>query len=381
MSTKPISDIKTLKNHAVNIAAALAKPAVVFYTLPPLMLLLVTGTLAQRPLGLYDAQKMFFSSFILWLGPVPLPGGYSLIALISASLLIKFLFFSDWSLRKAGINLAHLGVLVMLIGGLLTALYAREGFIAIPEGGHSAAISDYHQRELLVVKDNRIIAAIPHQKIRPGRTLRLEGTPLTITVHNACRNCKIYKREDSKEDYGVPFLGMGRFMALKPAPLEKQEETNLYGATIGLSGAGKDYDGTYVIFEAMPKPIHVEKDGVSYELIYGKKQRPLPFTLELEHFEKKSYPGTAMARAYRSDIIVDDGGTRWPVRIEMNKPLRYKGYTFFQSSFAESGEQKATILSVVKNRGWLFPYIGVAIIAIGLLLHTIIMVRERGRES
>ena len=84
-----------------------------------------------------------------------------------------------------------------------------------------------------------------------------------------------------------------------------------------------------------------------------------------------------MAKSYHSDVIVNDGDINWETRIEMNKPLRYKGYTFFQSSFDQSEEGEITILSVVKNEGWLFPYIGTIILAIGLLLHIILTFNRR----
>jgi len=38
--------------------------------------LVIVGTIAQKYIGLYQSQVRFFSSFILWAGPVPLPGGY-----------------------------------------------------------------------------------------------------------------------------------------------------------------------------------------------------------------------------------------------------------------------------------------------------------------
>ena len=53
----------------------------------------------------------------------------------------------------------------------------------------------------------------------------------------------------------------------------------------------------------------------------------------------------------------------------MNEPLRYKGYTFFQSSFIEGPEGETTVLAVVKNYGRLFPYISSIIMCIGLLFH------------
>ena len=81
------------------------------------------------------------------------------------------------------------------------------------------------------------------------------------------------------------------------------------------------------------------------------------------------YPGTNMAKSYSSDVILKDGNIEWPARISMNQPLRYKGYTLYQSSFEETPEGDFTMLAVVKNPGRLFPYIASGILCFGLLIH------------
>ena len=53
--------------------------------------------------------------------------------------------------------------------------------------------------------------------------------------------------------------------------------------------------------------------------------------------------------------------------IYMNHPLRYRGETFYQASF-KRGDQ-GTILQVVRNPGWLLPYIAVTIGAVGMMIH------------
>lgn len=70
---------------------------------------------------------------------------------------------------------------------------------------------------------------------------------------------------------------------------------------------------------------------------------------------------------------------RWNALIEMNAPLRYKGYTFFQSSFDQNEQGEATVLTVVENKGRLFPYIGTFVVALGLLLHIFIIFRRKRR--
>lgn len=346
----------------------IAKADTVFFLLPPIMLLLVAGTLAQRWLGLYEAQHQFFSSFILWAGPLPLPGGYMLTGILAFSLLLKFIFMSDWNWKRAGIILTHLGVLVLLIGGLLTALTAREGFIVLPEGSTSPYIYDYHSRELFVFKNDDLQSRIDFRDLKDKPNTKL---PFTIEILQACENCRIIEATDKKNR-----KGMAQFMALESIPELKDPEENFSGAMLKISGANKKQNGIYIVFEGMPQPIEIMQGKEVYKIIFGKQQRLLPFSIALIDFVKTSYPGTDTAMAYHSDVIVQDSGLEWPVRIEMNKPLRYKGYTFYQSSFEQTENMQASILSVVENKGQIFPYLGAAIIAAGLMLHVLITARK-----
>lgn len=115
----------------VSLLTRLADADMVFWLLPPLMALLVSGTLAQRWMGLWPAMEMFFSSFIIWAGPVPLPGAYTLLGILSINLTLKFLLKSRWQWEKSGIILSHLGAIILLLGGLLTAMTAREYYMLI----------------------------------------------------------------------------------------------------------------------------------------------------------------------------------------------------------------------------------------------------------
>ncbi len=345
----------------------IAKAEVIFYIMPLLMSVLVAGTVAQKYIGLYESQKLFFSSFIFWAGPLPLPGGTLLLILLTFSLLCKFLFFSEWRWRKAGIILTHLGCLVLLIGGIFTATSAREGYMLIPEGAQTPYIYDYIQRDLFIFKNDLLQKTVAFEDLKTG-PLKI-STPFTLTIENSCANCEIIKQEDPSEN----FRSMAQFMQLKPAPSELEPEQNLTGTTFSITGLDEKQDGTYIAFEAMPKPIVLNTADAEYKIIFGKQQRLLPFSIRLNDFEKNSYPGTDKARAFSSDIDVIDGEITWPARITMNHPLRYKGYTFYQSAFERGEEGEATILSVVENKGRLFPYIATAIIAAGLMLHLFIM--------
>lgn len=335
-----------------------------FFVLPPFMVLLIIGTLAQPWLGLYRAQSALFSSWVIWAGPIPLPGGMVLLGLITLSLLFKFLFYSTWRWSKTGIILSHLGVLVLLIGGLFTQITAKEGFMMLPEGQSSGYVYDYTVRSLFIFKNETLHEDINFKDLSGSLDLDL---PFKINILNTCANCLI----EAQTDDDPALEGMAKNMRLVAKPQEKEPERNFSGLSAAINGK------RYVLFENMPAPIEITDDnGDNYKLIFGKQQRALPFTITLKNFAKKTYPNSPKAQNYYSDIIINDG-TRWPVRVEMNKPLRYKGYTFFQSSFSQTDDVNASVLAVVENRTYPFPYIGTALLALGLLIHCGFMMRER----
>tara|TARA_R110002124_G_scaffold64985_2_gene177203 strand:+ start:6137 stop:9163 length:3027 start_codon:yes stop_codon:yes gene_type:complete len=338
--------IGQMQNKLRDIYGFLISARMVFYIMPPLMVLLIAGTLAQKDMGLYQATKLFFAGPICW----------ALLGLLTFCLTLKFLFASVWSWQKAGIILSHLGVLILLYGGGLTALNNKEGYLIIPEGGRASTVLDYHDRALVLLKDGYVATKWFHNQLKAGQVLTVPDGAFDITIKDFCLNCTITARDTVDENS----FGMASKVQLSAKGLEKEDEANLSGVTFAVDGL------SYILFEGYTKPLEFE----GYELIYGKAQRPLPFAIELKDFKLDRYSGTAMAQSYSSDIIVHDGDVAWPVTIKMNTPLRYKGYTFFQSSFVERpDEPDSTILSVVENKGWLFPYIGTAIMAFGLLFH------------
>ena len=52
----------------------------------------------------------------------------------------------------------------------------------------------------------------------------------------------------------------------------------------------------------------------------------------------------------------------------MNNPLRFAGDTLYQSGY-DPGPPETTALQVVKNVGWMIPYVGCMIVAVGMLAH------------
>ncbi|MBI4342244.1 MAG: cytochrome c biogenesis protein CcsA, partial [Candidatus Omnitrophica bacterium] len=101
---------------------------------------------------------------------------------------------------------------------------------------------------------------------------------------------------------------------------------------------------------------------------YRPARRALPFTIKLLDFRKIDYPGTQMAAGFESDVELTDPqrGIILLRQISMNNPLRYRGFSFYQSSFIP-GPPETTVLSVRSDPGTPFVYAGFLIVIGGVI--------------
>jgi cytochrome c-type biogenesis protein CcsB len=95
----------------------------------------------------------------------------------------------------------------------------------------------------------------------------------------------------------------------------------------------------------MGVPQSVQMGDLEFTLFFGSKVYELPFSIKLNDFIAKRYPGTMNSySAFESKVTVLDGDKKQDAHIFMNNILDYKGYRFFQAQFDQ--DEKGTILSV-----------------------------------
>lgn len=117
----------------------------------------------------------------------------------------------------------------------------------------------------------------------------------------------------------------------------------------------------------MGVPQSVKMGDLEFTLFFGSKVYELPFSIKLNDFIAKRYPGTMNSySAFESKVTVLDGDTKQDAHIFMNNILDYKGYRFFQASFNE--DEKGTILSVNHDFwGTWITYIGYFLLYLAMM--------------
>ncbi|MBX2834998.1 MAG: cytochrome c biogenesis protein ResB [Micavibrio sp.] len=286
---------------------------------------------------------------------------------MALNLSCKLIFKSPWKREQAGIIITHIAVLLLLVGGLLTALFSTESYLDFAEGEVTSQISDYHARELTVLDESaKPQYVIAFNDIADQDKIPLINAPFTIEVLERCGNCEITRRSDGNER----FIGMAKNMSLKPKPPERENERNMAGLTLKINIDGEEQ--IHTVLEDIPILPKFEAGGKRYSLALTKLKRTLPFKVELIDFTREEHPGTDMAKAYSSHVRIIDGVSSWESVISMNEPLRYKGYTLFQSSFISTPDGDVSVLAVVWNVGRAFPYISGLVMCLGIIVHLIV---------
>ncbi|MBI4314152.1 MAG: cytochrome c biogenesis protein ResB, partial [Candidatus Omnitrophica bacterium] len=90
---------------------------------------------------------------------------------------------------------------------------------------------------------------------------------------------------------------------------------------------------------------------------------------KLIDFRKKNYPGTSMAASFESDVELTDAAQGITLKrlINMNNPLKHRGFTLFQASYSETPVE-TTVLSVRKDPGVPLVYTGFFTVIAGLIM-------------
>jgi hypothetical protein len=355
------------------------------------IVLILAGTLAQTNSGIWTVVDQYFRSIYVAIpfqifiprkvatipGVFPFPGGLTLGVLLFVNLLAAHLVRFKLTWKRAGIILAHAGVLLLLVGEFVTGAFAKEGNMSIVEGGTANYVEDIRTSELAIIdpsgSTDDLVVAIPQSFLEDSGIISNSLLPFDVAVVRWMGNSGLLGPMQQKPP-GLPTATAGRGLQISAAPIPAANgvdgnTVDVPSAYITLSKAGKSL-GTYLVsVHPQVGTQEVVVDGKPYLIELRFERHYKPYSMKLIDFRHDKFVGTEMARNFSSHVQLTDPtrSVDREVYISMNQPLRYAGETFYQSSFMQG--DKGTILQVVKNPGWLIPYISCSLVTLGLLVH------------
>lgn len=379
------------------------------------MLLVFLGTLAQVHEGLWNAQTRWFKGMFVireagdpWWVPPIFPGGYLIGIMLLLNLVAAHIKRFHFTWNKLGINLTHFGIILLLLGQLLTDKFSQESVMSFREGETKRFSEVSRAFELVftrpVDEQQDEVVAIPTELLTKGEILRHEKLPFGVKVSEFWVNSEPSFRAPMQQN--APALsdkGIARdwdFREMKES--KDMDGRNLPTAVLQLVGDGPSGDlGTWLVSSwatdeqvidgvrrsyarsvgadvaesivgKLTVPQEVTVGDKTYRIALRPKRFYKDFAVTLLKTTHEVYPGTitstnpeGLPKNFQSRVRVENPATgeKREVDIYMNNPLRYEGLTFFQATMGvgRSG------LQVVRNPSWQTPYWAVIIVGLGLV--------------
>lgn len=345
------------------------------------ILLIFAATLDQVNLGIWAVQQKYFHSFfVLWrVGDIPVPvfpGGYFIGGLLLINLISAQVYRFKLSAKKFGIWLTHIGLILLLIGELLTGLLQQEFAMQIDEGETKNYSESYRLSEVAITEttDPKFddVVAIPETAVARGDAIQHPKLPFRVVPKTYYPNAGLAQRKDNPGINTPPSLataGIGAQVEVTPLPVTYQQNLrNLPAAFIELIGPEGSL-GTWLVSPQLSTPQNFDYGGRTWKIAFRATRSYKPFSLTLLKFSFDRYPGTEIPKNFSSRLRLNtpDGRDDREVLIYMNNPLRHAGLTFYQADYDHVNE-RYTVLQVVRNPSWQFPYIACSLMTLGLII-------------
>ncbi len=405
----PVDWRKTLRTYLKPVASL--QLTVVLFAMS--MVLVFFGTVAMMSAGLWTVVDQYFRSAIVWIpfdlirkfGTVffdlpkdgtpwpyafPFPGGWSIGALMLINLFAAHLVRFRLTWKRSGIIILHAGMILLMVGELVTGLYAVESTMSLKIGEKSDFLDVTREFEIAIVdpsdKDTDTVTVVPMRFFQKPGIIQNPELPFDLEVVAYWPNTaseEFMTKPDGEFVFGIPQGRWYRFTE-KPEGVGVDIDSRSDAPSVVVRAidkeTGKDLGKHFLSLWFYPNfernkrflafaERTVTVDGKTYWLMLRHKRVFRDYTLELLNFEHGVYPGTSIPKDFASTVILreKDGGYEREARIWMNNPLRHGDDSLYQHQFFPG--DTGTVLQVVENRGRLIPYISCIMVTLGMLIH------------
>lgn len=343
------------------------------------IVLVFCATIDQVHLGVWGVQEKWFRSFVVlheFRGfPIPVfPGGYFIGGLLFLNLIAAHAQRFTLTFRKSGLFLTHFGLILLLVGELLSGLWQEDFQLRLTEGETKNFSESYRSHELAIIDTTDpktdLVVVIPDATLAAGKPVQHPDLPFRVEIRDYYPNAMLQMRAQAPNaPASIATQGIGPQVAVTPLPITwRDDQRNLPTAFVELFGAEGSL-GVWMTSAMLGAPQTFSYAGRNWRLLLRSERAYKPYALTLLDFSHDRYMGTDIPKNFSSKIRLEsaDGKTNREVLIYMNNPLRYDGLTFYQAGF--ENDDKTTVLQVVRNPSWLLPYIACGLMTLGLVIH------------
>lgn len=349
------------------------------------IILVFWATLEQAQLGVWGVQEKFFRSLIV-LSTVPgtqiplpvFPGGYFIGGLLMINLIASHVHRFKFTWKKSGIQLTHFGLIILLVGELITGLLQEDYSMRLGEGETKNYSESFRRHELVIVDtsdpDYDNVVAIPESLVKDGDPVQHPQLPFRVQFHGYLPNSDLQltaNLADSQTAQTIPNpadQGVGPRISVIPLPVTyRDNERNLPTAWVELIGADGPL-GTWLVSPLLLAPQEFEYAGKSWRIGMRIEREYKPFALTLLELRHDVYAGSSIPKNFSSRVRIEtnDGTENREALIYMNNPLRLQGLTFYQ--YQMDSANGFSVLQVVRNPGRALPYIACVLMGLGLTI-------------
>lgn len=142
-------------------------------------------------------------------------------------------------------------------------------------------------------------------------------------------------------------------------------------------------DGAYGVYGQTTLDPSVVSGSTTNWFRLQKKHYELPLLVQLNDFIRTEHANSAMDKEYIARITVrglgENEGFEQDASVEMNKPYRHRGWTFYQSSFNQALPDY-TQLTARFTTGRILPYISTIVVFLGLAIHFLLVLSDNSKR-
>ena len=213
------------------------------------------------------------------------------------------------SWKKSGVVILHFGILLMMLGEVITGHYAHEGMLVMSQGETVNYLQRSGELELAITdvtdpdrKEDDIVAVYDPALVRGGKISDKE-LPFDLNVVKFFRNSDLRRWKEGDPPPLADAEGDKDITVLGQPPVDgtnTDEKVDYSTAVVELKDkvTGKSLK-THLISTRL-KDRTIEHEGKTYELSLRPRRDYRPFYMRLNKAEEKKQPNTQEAKDYSS---------------------------------------------------------------------------------